>query len=139
MLPGDSCYLVVHVTWWFMLPGGSCYLVVHVTWWFMLPGGSCYLHPHVMYTCIGKEKQRCISLMGPEVHLVASFQHQLFAFAGVIISHHLSPVSILLCRPSLQFLPAWMTSPPQFNKICHPSQRPRWQVDKETIGLSRVQ
>ena len=26
-----------------------------------------------------------------------------------------------------------------FNKICHPSQRPRWQVDKEAIGLSRVQ
>ena len=22
-----------------------------------------------------------------------------------------------------------------FNKICHPSQRPRWQVDKEAIGL----
>ena len=27
----------------------------------------------------------------------------------------------------------------RFNKICHPSQRPRWQVDKEAIGLSRVQ
>ena len=27
----------------------------------------------------------------------------------------------------------------KFNKICHPSQRPRWQVDKEAIGLSRVQ
>ena len=27
----------------------------------------------------------------------------------------------------------------EFNKICHPSQRPRWQVDKEAIGLSRVQ
>ena len=26
-----------------------------------------------------------------------------------------------------------------FNQICHPSQRPRWQVDKEAIGLSRVQ
>ena len=26
----------------------------------------------------------------------------------------------------------------RFNKICHPSQRPRWQVDKEAIGLSRV-
>ena len=25
------------------------------------------------------------------------------------------------------------------NKIYHPSQRPRWQVDKEAIGLSRVQ
>ena len=23
--------------------------------------------------------------------------------------------------------------------VCHPSQRPRWQVDKEAIGLSRVQ
>ena len=27
----------------------------------------------------------------------------------------------------------------KFNKICHPCQRPRWQVDKEAIGLSRVQ
>ena len=27
----------------------------------------------------------------------------------------------------------------RFNKICHPSQMPRWQVDKEAIGLSRVQ
>ena len=27
----------------------------------------------------------------------------------------------------------------RFNKICHPCQRPRWQVDKEAIGLSRVQ
>ena len=27
----------------------------------------------------------------------------------------------------------------RMNKICHPSQRPRWQVDKEAIGLSRVQ
>ena len=27
----------------------------------------------------------------------------------------------------------------RFNKICHPSQRLRWQVDKEAIGLSRVQ
>ena len=27
----------------------------------------------------------------------------------------------------------------RFNKICHPSQRPRWQVDKEAFGLSRVQ
>ena len=27
----------------------------------------------------------------------------------------------------------------RFNKICHPSQRPRWHVDKEAIGLSRVQ
>ena len=27
----------------------------------------------------------------------------------------------------------------RFNKSCHPSQRPRWQVDKEAIGLSRVQ
>ena len=27
----------------------------------------------------------------------------------------------------------------RFNKICHPIQRPRWQVDKEAIGLSRVQ
>ena len=27
----------------------------------------------------------------------------------------------------------------RFNKICHPSQRPRWQVDKEAIGLSRCQ
>ena len=27
----------------------------------------------------------------------------------------------------------------KFNKIYHPSQRPRWQVDKEAIGLSRVQ
>ena len=27
----------------------------------------------------------------------------------------------------------------RFNKICHPSQRPRWRVDKEAIGLSRVQ
>ena len=27
----------------------------------------------------------------------------------------------------------------RFNKICHPSQRPRWQVDKEAIGLLRVQ
>ena len=27
----------------------------------------------------------------------------------------------------------------RFNKICHPSQRPRWQVDKEAISLSRVQ
>ena len=27
----------------------------------------------------------------------------------------------------------------RFNKICHPSQRPRRQVDKEAIGLSRVQ
>ena len=27
----------------------------------------------------------------------------------------------------------------RFNKICYPSQRPRWQVDKEAIGLSRVQ
>ena len=27
----------------------------------------------------------------------------------------------------------------RFNKICHPSQRPRCQVDKEAIGLSRVQ
>ena len=27
----------------------------------------------------------------------------------------------------------------RFNKICHPSQRPRWQVDMEAIGLSRVQ
>ena len=27
----------------------------------------------------------------------------------------------------------------RFNKICHPSKRPRWQVDKEAIGLSRVQ
>ena len=27
----------------------------------------------------------------------------------------------------------------RFNKICHPSQRPRWQVDKEAIGLSIVQ
>ena len=26
----------------------------------------------------------------------------------------------------------------RFNEICHPSQRPRWQVDKEAIGLSRV-
>ena len=24
----------------------------------------------------------------------------------------------------------------RFNKICHPSQRPRWQVDKEAIGIS---
>ena len=31
------------------------------------------------------------------------------------------------------------TSLTRFNKICHPSQRPRWQVDKEAIGLSRVQ
>ena len=27
----------------------------------------------------------------------------------------------------------------RFNKICHPNQRTRWQVDKEAIGLSRVQ
>ena len=27
----------------------------------------------------------------------------------------------------------------RFNKICHPSQRPRWQVDTEAFGLSRVQ
>ena len=27
----------------------------------------------------------------------------------------------------------------RFNNICHPSQRPRWQVDKEAIGLSGVQ
>ena len=27
----------------------------------------------------------------------------------------------------------------RFNKSCHPSQRPRWHVDKEAIGLSRVQ
>ena len=27
----------------------------------------------------------------------------------------------------------------RFNKICYPSQRHRWQVDKEAIGLSRVQ
>ena len=27
----------------------------------------------------------------------------------------------------------------RFNKSCHPSQRPIWQVDKEAIGLSRVQ
>ena len=27
----------------------------------------------------------------------------------------------------------------RFNKICHPRQRPRWQVDKEAIGLSSVQ
>ena len=27
----------------------------------------------------------------------------------------------------------------RFNKICHQSQRPIWQVDKEAIGLSRVQ
>ena len=26
----------------------------------------------------------------------------------------------------------------RFNKICHPNQRPTWQVDKEAIGLSRV-
>ena len=26
----------------------------------------------------------------------------------------------------------------RFNKICHLNQRPRWQVDKEAIGLSRV-
>ena len=32
-----------------------------------------------------------------------------------------------------------MASLTRFNKICHPSQRPRWQVDKEAIGLSRVQ
>ena len=32
-----------------------------------------------------------------------------------------------------------LTFQSRFNKICHPSQRPRWQVDKEAIGLSRVQ
>ena len=32
-----------------------------------------------------------------------------------------------------------LTTLTRFNKICHPSQRPRWQVDKEAIGLSRVQ
>ena len=41
-------------------------------------------------------------------------------------------LSVALCH----LLPCVLT---RFNKICHPSQRPRWQVDKETIGLSRVQ
>ena len=33
----------------------------------------------------------------------------------------------------------WLVYLTRFNKICHPSQRPRWQVDKEAIGLSSVQ
>ena len=33
----------------------------------------------------------------------------------------------------------WPAVHSRFNKICHPSQRPRWQVDKEAIGLSRDQ
>ena len=32
-----------------------------------------------------------------------------------------------------------VTTLTRFNKICYPSQMPRWQVDKEAIGLSRVQ
>ena len=44
-------------------------------------------------------------------------------------------------RKRLRGRPAkrWRDDLTRFNKICHPSQRPRWQVDKEAIGLSRVQ
>ena len=40
------------------------------------------------------------------------------------------------CPVMLVFDISYLT---RFNKSCHPSQRPRWQVDKEAIGLSRVQ
>ena len=46
-------------------------------------------------------------------------------------------VRLFQYRPaSLKTRPVILT---RFKKICHPSQRPRWQVDKEAIGLSRVQ
>ena len=43
-------------------------------------------------------------------------------------------IHVLICIENMQ--QCCLT---RFNKICHPSQRPRWQVDKEAIGLARVQ
>ena len=40
---GTTCYMLLHVTWYYMLHGTKCYMVVHVTWYYMLHGFKCYM------------------------------------------------------------------------------------------------
>ena len=64
----------------------------------------------------------------------------LYCISLVCLSHNQAstPGSVIYLwfaylRTRRPFLALYLT---RFNKICHPSQRPRWQVDKEATGLS---